>query len=145
MTAMKRLLRLIVILLAFVIGAPITDGFAQKKSVHVKEYTKKDGTTGKGPRPEGAGETHRHSNQSHAGETKKESTIKAPAVDRKGLARTHGTVPSPGCDADTNQRLHAANTTVGAALAQLTTKNVPEEVMRRRAELVLAACAGRHA
>jgi hypothetical protein len=42
---MKRLVRLLVILLAFGIGAPITDGFAQKKTVHVKEYTKKDGTT----------------------------------------------------------------------------------------------------
>jgi hypothetical protein len=42
---MKRLVRLLVILLALCIGTPITDGFAQKKTVHVKEYTKKDGTT----------------------------------------------------------------------------------------------------
>jgi hypothetical protein len=38
-------LRLLVILLALALGTPVTDGFAQKQTVHVKEYTKKDGTT----------------------------------------------------------------------------------------------------
>jgi hypothetical protein len=45
MRMLIRFLRIFVVLLALGIGAPITDGFAQKKTVHVKEYTKKDGTT----------------------------------------------------------------------------------------------------
>jgi hypothetical protein len=38
-----RLLRLLVIFLAFAISAPAADSFA--RTVHVKSYTKKDGTT----------------------------------------------------------------------------------------------------
>jgi hypothetical protein len=87
---MKRLVRLLVLLWAFGICVP-TDGFAQKKTVHVKEYTKKDGTTVKAhdrkapekhattapaakPKPATAPKPATNS------KPKRESTVKSPAV-----------------------------------------------------------------
>jgi len=40
-----RFLRILIVFLALGLATPYAPAFAQKKTVHVKEYTKKDGTT----------------------------------------------------------------------------------------------------
>jgi hypothetical protein len=86
---MKRLVRLLVLLWAFGICVP-TDGFAQKKTVHVKEYTKKDGTTVKAHERK-APEKHAATapaarprtsapKPATSAQPKRESTVKTPAV-----------------------------------------------------------------
>ena len=42
---MTKFLRILVVFLALGLATPYAPVFAQKKTVHVKEYTKKDGTT----------------------------------------------------------------------------------------------------
>lgn len=80
MNTMKRLIRLLVILLALGVGAPTIDGFAQKKTVHVKEYTKKDGTTVKAHDRKAPEKHIATTAPASTAKPKKESTVKTPAA-----------------------------------------------------------------
>ncbi len=79
MTRLRRLLLVLPLLLSFLAGPTVTVGAAQKKTVHVKEYTKKDGTKvkahdRKAPKAKGAATAKK------AAKAKKESTVKTPPV-----------------------------------------------------------------
>ena len=79
MTRLRRLLLVLPLLLSFLAGPTVTVGAAQKKTVHVKEYTKKDGTKvkahdRKAPKAKGA------TTPKKAAKAKKESTVKTPPV-----------------------------------------------------------------
>jgi hypothetical protein len=77
---MKRLVRLLVILLALGICAPITDGFAQKKTVHVNEYTKRDGTTVKAHDRKALEKRATIAPRTPRAKPEKAAPVKAPAV-----------------------------------------------------------------